>query len=149
MPQTRGALRASAPSESHPSVPSPTFESSSSTSMAVISPFRSLIGWSRLAGPSDRLGTVVVDNGSRTDGLAGRLTTTNWPVSVIRSEVNLGFAEACTLAMRDRNDIDFVALVNSDALVEPVWLEAPRGAGRPGRWSGEPEDPARVTLSLA
>ena len=34
--------------------------------------------------------------------------------------------------MRDRNDIDFVALVNSDALVEPVWLEALVAEAGPG-----------------
>ena len=93
--------------------------------------FRSLDRLVATRWPSDRLELVVVDNAS-TDGLAGRLTTTNWPVSVIRSEVNLGFAEACNLAMRDRNDIDFVALVNSDALVEPVWLEALVAEAGPG-----------------
>jgi GT2 family glycosyltransferase len=73
--------------------------------------------------PEDRLEVVVVDNAS-TDGLADRVRATGWPVSIIRSEANLGFAGGCNLAMRDRAGVDFVALVNSDALVEPGWLEA-------------------------
>ena len=85
--------------------------------------FRSLERLVATRWPADRLELVVVDNAS-TDGLADRLAGTNWPVAVIRSPVNLGFAEACNLAMRDRAGVDHVALVNSDALVEPGWLEA-------------------------
>lgn len=53
-------------------------------------------------------------------------------MTVIRSDLNLGFAGACNVAMRDLHGIDFVALVNSDALVEPGWLEALVSESGPG-----------------
>jgi GT2 family glycosyltransferase len=73
--------------------------------------------------PADRLELVVVDNAS-TDGVRDRLRGSGWPVTILRNKENLGFAGGCNLAMRDRRDVDFIALVNSDALVEPDWLDA-------------------------
>ena len=43
-------------------------------------------------------------------------------VTVIESDHNLGFAGGCNLGMRDRTHVDAVALVNSDATVDPDWL---------------------------
>jgi hypothetical protein len=71
--------------------------------------------------PADRLRIVLVDNASKepvTDAVAAELPT----VSVIRSDTNLGFAGGANLGLRERDDADFVALVNNDATVTPAWL---------------------------
>lgn len=69
--------------------------------------------------PAGRLEVVVVDNAS-TDGsdvaLAGRRG-----VEVRRSPTNAGFP-ANNLALRDLDGVDYVALVNNDAFVDPAWL---------------------------
>jgi N-acetylglucosaminyl-diphospho-decaprenol L-rhamnosyltransferase len=70
---------------------------------------------------ADRLEVVLVDNAS-TDGVVARVRTELPVVTVIESDRNLGFAGGCNLGMRDRADVDFVALVNSDATVDPGWL---------------------------
>lgn len=71
--------------------------------------------------PSDRLDVVMVDNAS-TDGLADRLESEGWPVRVIRSTRNLGFAGGCNLGLDQLEAIDYVALVNNDAVVDAGWL---------------------------
>src|SRR6266508_3622806 len=38
------------------------------------------------------------------------------------SETNRGFAGGCNLGLRDLAGIDYVALVNNDATVDPGWL---------------------------
>ena len=43
-------------------------------------------------------------------------------VTVMVSDRNLGFAGGCNLGIRDHAGVDHVALVNSDASVEPDWL---------------------------
>src|SRR5687768_15868206 len=71
--------------------------------------------------PSERLELVMVDNAS-CDGLAERLDRQGGEVRVIRSGDNLGFAGGCNLGLEQLGDVDFVALVNNDAVVEPDWL---------------------------
>jgi GT2 family glycosyltransferase len=64
---------------------------------------------------------VVVDNGSH-DGVADWADRRDERVRVIRAGSNLGFAGGCNLAMRDLTGVDFVALVNNDAVVDSGWL---------------------------
>jgi GT2 family glycosyltransferase len=71
--------------------------------------------------PAGRFQVVLVDNAS-SDGVVDK-TRDQWPdVGIITSDRNLGFAGGCNLALRDLGDVDAVALVNSDVLVEPGWL---------------------------
>jgi GT2 family glycosyltransferase len=71
--------------------------------------------------PADRFEILLVDNAS-SDGVVDRARA-EWPdVKIIASDRNLGFAGGCNLALRDLDDVDAVALVNSDVLVEPGWL---------------------------
>lgn len=84
--------------------------------------------------PADRLEIVVVDNAS-IDGIAWKIRHAYPRVRLIESDTNEGFARGCNLAMRELDGIDFVALVNNDAVVEPGWLSPlidtcrTRGAG--------------------
>ena len=71
--------------------------------------------------PAGQLEVVMVENGS-TDGLAKRVEA-EWPdVTVIDAGGNLGFAGGCNLALADLGDVDYVALLNNDAQVDPGWL---------------------------
>ena len=71
--------------------------------------------------PNGRFEVVLVDNAS-SDGVVDRARA-EWPdVRIITSDRNLGFAGGCNLALRDLDEVDAVALVNSDVLVEPGWL---------------------------
>jgi GT2 family glycosyltransferase len=71
--------------------------------------------------PAGRFQVVLVDNAS-SDGVVDR-TRNQWPdVRIITSDRNRGFAGGCNLALHDLDDVDAVALVNSDVLVEPRWL---------------------------
>jgi GT2 family glycosyltransferase len=72
--------------------------------------------------PSDRLQIVVVDNAS-VDGLNWVLKERYPDVVLIESDVNEGFARGCNIGLRDLDGIDFVALINNDAIVDPDWLE--------------------------
>jgi len=72
--------------------------------------------------PRERLEIVVVDNGS-TDGVTSILKERYPDVVVVESATNEGFARGCNLALGDLDGVDFVALINNDALVEPNWLE--------------------------
>lgn len=72
--------------------------------------------------PSDRLQIVVVDNAS-VDGLVWVLRERYPDVTVIQSDVNEGFARGCNLALTDLDGIDYVALINNDAIVTPDWLQ--------------------------
>ena len=84
--------------------------------------------------PADRLEIVVVDNAS-VDGLLWLIRQDYPSVKLIVSDVNEGFARGCNLAMRDLDGVDYVALVNNDAIVGPDWLRpllescAPDGVG--------------------
>lgn len=79
--------------------------------------------------PADRLQIVVVDNAS-VDGLNWVLREEYPNVMLIESNVNEGFARGCNLAMRNLDGIDFVALINNDAIVPTDWLEPLLGAFR-------------------
>jgi GT2 family glycosyltransferase len=67
------------------------------------------------------LEVVVVDNAS-TDGSADRVASRFPAVRVVRSPRNAGFP-ANNLALRDLEGVDFVALINPDAFVDPDWLD--------------------------
>ena len=71
--------------------------------------------------PPDRFEVVLVDNAS-IDGSRERLAHDFPELRLIANEANLGFGEGCNRAMRDLEGVDHVALVNSDAVVEPGWL---------------------------
>ena len=72
--------------------------------------------------PADRLQVVVVDNAS-VDGLNWVLREQYPQVTLIESDVNEGFARGCNLAMRDLDGVDYVALINNDAIVPTNWLQ--------------------------
>lgn len=70
--------------------------------------------------PADSLEIVVLDNDS-SDG-SDRIVAERFPqVSVLPTGANLGFV-ANNLALRDLGHVDYVALVNNDAFVDPGWL---------------------------
>lgn len=71
--------------------------------------------------PKHRLEIVLVDNAS-VDGLDWRVPQLFPHVKLIKSLTNEGFARGNNLAMQDLDDIDFVALINNDAIPEPDWL---------------------------
>jgi GT2 family glycosyltransferase len=73
------------------------------------------------AWPADRFTVVLVDNAS-SDGVVAATRDEMPDVEIIVSDRNLGFAGGCNLALRDLDRVDYVALVNSDVLVEPGWL---------------------------
>lgn len=62
-----------------------------------------------------------MENGS-TDGVAARVRAEMAGVRVIDAGANLGFGGGCNLALSDLDGVDYVALVNNDAQVEPGWL---------------------------
>ena len=70
--------------------------------------------------PADALEVVLVDNAS-VDGSADRVASQFPAVRVVRSSRNAGFP-ANNLALDDLAAVEFVALVNPDAFVEPGWL---------------------------
>jgi GT2 family glycosyltransferase len=82
---------------------------------------RCLDALARTEWPPEALEVVLVDNAS-TDGVAAELRADGASVRVLSSDVNLGFGRACNLAMAELTDVDFVALVNNDAVPEPGWL---------------------------
>ncbi len=67
------------------------------------------------------LEVVVVDNGS-TDGSVDRWQARHPGVRLVQNGANLGFAGGVNRGLADLGDLDAVALVNSDAFVEPGWL---------------------------
>ncbi|MGH9148987.1 MAG: glycosyltransferase, partial [Acidimicrobiales bacterium] len=72
--------------------------------------------------PAHRREVVVVDNGPG-DGLARLLVPPGRAgTRLLRSPANLGFGGGCNLALADLSGVDYVALVNNDAFVEPGWL---------------------------
>jgi GT2 family glycosyltransferase len=72
--------------------------------------------------PATALDVVMVENGS-TDGVAERVRVELPDVRVIDAGGNLGFAGGCNLALADLDGVDYVALVNNDAQVDPGWLQ--------------------------
>lgn len=83
--------------------------------------YRCLEALQKTEWPSESMEVVLVDNAS-IDGLTSRLRVEMPDVTVIESNINRGFAGGCNLAMRDLDGIDYVALVNNDAVVDPGWL---------------------------
>ncbi len=81
---------------------------------------RCLSSLARTEWPDGALDVVVVDNAS-TDGSDLEIAERHAEVSLVQAGSNLGFP-GNNLAMRDLADIDYVALVNNDAFVEPGWL---------------------------
>jgi GT2 family glycosyltransferase len=73
------------------------------------------------AWPVTRLEIVLVDNGSK-DGVADKVERELPVVKVIRNSENLGFAGGCNVGFKDLGDVQYIALVNNDATVEPGWL---------------------------
>jgi GT2 family glycosyltransferase len=71
--------------------------------------------------PPASLDVVMVDNGS-TDGVAARVRSTLPAVRVLDAGANLGFGGGCNLALADLDGVDYVALLNNDAQVDPGWL---------------------------
>jgi N-acetylglucosaminyl-diphospho-decaprenol L-rhamnosyltransferase len=70
--------------------------------------------------PAEALEVVLVDNAS-TDGSVEAVAASHPDVRVLPTGGNLGFP-ANNLALRDLGSVDYVALVNNDAFVEPGWL---------------------------
>ena len=62
-----------------------------------------------------------MENGS-TDGVAAQVRAELAGVRVIDAGANLGFGGGCNLALADLDSVEYVALVNNDAQVEPGWL---------------------------
>lgn len=71
--------------------------------------------------PQDRFEVVVVDNGSDEDFRA-EMRDRYGEVAVVRPPGNLGFGGGCNLVLRTLDEVDHVALVNSDVTVGPGWL---------------------------
>lgn len=71
--------------------------------------------------PPEALDIVLVENGS-TDGVATRVRADLPEVRVLDAGGNLGFAGGCNLALADLDGVDYVALLNNDAQVDPHWL---------------------------
>ena len=70
--------------------------------------------------PAGDLEIVVVDNAS-SDGSDGEIRQQFPDVEIRPTGANLGFP-ANNVAMTDLDDVDFLALVNNDAFVDPGWL---------------------------
>ncbi|HXY93847.1 MAG TPA: glycosyltransferase, partial [Acidimicrobiia bacterium] len=73
--------------------------------------------------PADSLEIVLVDNAS-IDGIAPRIRREMPWVHLIEHTHNAGFAGGCNLGLRDLRDVDYVALLNNDAIPETGWLRA-------------------------
>jgi GT2 family glycosyltransferase len=70
--------------------------------------------------PRDRLELVLIDNGSR-DGSSDLVAASFPDVRIVRLARNLGFP-ANNVALRARDSVDYIGLVNDDAFVEPGYL---------------------------
>jgi GT2 family glycosyltransferase len=71
--------------------------------------------------PAGRLQVVLVDN-SPWERVGARVRDAMPDVMVRDAGRNLGFAGGCNLALADLDGVDYVALLNNDATVEPGWL---------------------------
>ncbi|HEX8067354.1 MAG TPA: glycosyltransferase family 2 protein [Thermoleophilaceae bacterium] len=71
--------------------------------------------------------TIVVDNGS-TDGTLELLRRRDPPVRVVELGRNTGFACAANRGLDAAAGAELVALVNTDVVLEPDWLERMAGA---------------------
>jgi len=75
----------------------------------------------RLDWPSEALEVVLVDNAS-IDGLVDRVRRELPEVRVIESMINTGFAGGCDQGMEGLSGLDYVALLNNDAIADRNWL---------------------------
>jgi len=73
-------------------------------------------------GDGHQVEVVVVDNASTSDDVVAVLRRDHPSVRVVTNEHNEGFARGCNVAMADLHGVDFVALINNDAIVQPGWL---------------------------
>lgn len=71
--------------------------------------------------PAESLDLVLVDNAS-CDDVVNRVRNTFPTVTIIESDINRGFAGGCNLGLRNLAEVDYIALINNDVLVEPEWL---------------------------
>ncbi len=71
--------------------------------------------------PAAHLRVVLVDNAS-SDGVAERVRRELPVVQVLELPTNEGFGAGCNAGITALGDVDFVALVNNDATVDPGWL---------------------------
>jgi GT2 family glycosyltransferase len=98
------------------------------------------------------LEVVVVDNGS-TDGSVDGWSDRHPGVTLIETGANLGYAGGINRGLEGLGDLDAVALVNSDAFVEPTWLlplaaaldaDARVGAASPKILFADADGPPRI-----
>ncbi|MEX2588155.1 MAG: glycosyltransferase family 2 protein [Actinomycetota bacterium] len=76
----------------------------------------------KLDWPAELLQIVVVDNASTDDSV--EVIRRAYPeAELVLSSRNRGFAGGCNLAIESMGDVDYVALLNNDAMVEPGWLQ--------------------------
>jgi len=71
--------------------------------------------------PEDALEIMLVDNAS-IDGLAPRIRREMPWVRLVEHTHNVGFAGGCNIGLRDLGDVDYVALLNNDAIPDRNWL---------------------------
>jgi GT2 family glycosyltransferase len=71
--------------------------------------------------PADALEVVMVDNAS-IDGIAPVVLREMPDVRVIEHTHNVGFAGGCNLGLADLEGVDYVALLNNDAIPDRNWL---------------------------
>jgi GT2 family glycosyltransferase len=71
--------------------------------------------------PADRI--IVVDNASTDGSLSAIEKFQDNQVEILRVASNLGFAAANNLVIQHLDGIDWVALLNPDAVASPDWLE--------------------------
>ena len=71
--------------------------------------------------PGGQLHVVLVDNAS-TDGVVARVRSELPVVEIVELDANRGFGAGCNAGIRALGAVDFVALVNNDATVDPGWL---------------------------
>jgi len=72
--------------------------------------------------PNDRIEIVLVDNASP-GGLASTVREQLPEVAVIENPTNLGFGGGANVGLRDRTQVDYLAVLNNDATVSRDWLE--------------------------
>jgi GT2 family glycosyltransferase len=72
--------------------------------------------------PRDRIEIVLVDNASP-GGLASTVREQLPDVAVIENPRNLGFGGGANVGLRDRTEVDYLAVLNNDATVRPDWLD--------------------------
>lgn len=104
---------------------------------------------------SGRLDLVLVDNGS-TDGSVDGWAERHPAVRLVQTGANLGYAGGMNRGLTDLDEVDAVALVNSDAFVAPEWLsplvaaldaDAGVGAACPKILFAEPDAAGRAMIN--